>query len=307
MEAAEEGIMRAREWPPWRRWTGIATAALMLVLSLGPSAAMAASALVDDACGAVSPADQQQEQEQEQLTIGVLELEANGVDTSEARAITERFRTYLGRTEVFQVIERNRMVEIMEEMGFQGSGACNTDECVVQVGQILGASKMVAGSVSKVGNLYSLQIRMIDIATSRIEFPLFKDVDGIERVLQEATRDLANDLAEEVRQQLGMPVQPEEPAVPERQQEQTDPVTDPARQQEEAVTPPPVTAEQPGAEEEEQPGVQRQRRRFPWWLLLLGAVGGGSAYLLSGDDSGNGGTGSDIIGSPPNRPTIPPL
>ncbi len=263
--------MMSRRLPPWKRWIGTATAALMLILSLGPSVALAASALTEGVIEADSAIEQEPQEQQEQLTIGVIDLEANGVGESEAKAITERFRTYLGRTGVFQVIERNRMEEIMVEMGFQASGACNTDECVVQVGQVLGASKMVAGSVSKVGTLYSLQIRMIDMATSRIEHPLFEDVDGIEEVLRTVTQSLANQLANLVRQQLGVPFQ----------------------------------GEQPGGEAE-QPETQRTRKRFPWWLLLLGAVGGGSAYLLSGDDPGPGGNGSDTIGSPPNRPGIPP-
>jgi len=286
--------MSSKRLSPWKQWVGMATAALMLTLSLGPSAVLAVATLADGVIDGDSSAEQQQ---QDQLTVGVIDLDANGVEDSEARAITERFRTYLGRTGMFQVIERNRMEEIMTEMGFQASGACNTDECVVQVGQVLGASKMVAGSVSKVGTLYSLQIRMIDMATSRIENPLFKDVDGIEKVLLEATLELSNELANLVRQQLGLPFQPIDPAEQARQQEQTDP----ARQQAD----PAVTGAQPGGGTE-QPGAQRQRGKFPWWLLLLGAVGGGSAYLLSGDDPGSGPTGGETIGSPPTRPTIPP-
>jgi len=227
--------MITRRLQSWKQWTGIAAAALMLIISLGPSAALAASALADGVIEAGSSAGQPPQQQQEQLTIGVIDLEANGVEDSEARAITERFRTYLGRTNVFQVIERNQMEQIMEEMGFQASGACNTDECVVQVGQVLGASKMVAGSVSKVGNLYTLQIRMIDMATSRIEHPLFKDVTGIEQVLLEATRELSDELANLVRQQMGVPFQPVDPEEQARQQAQTDPVVDPARQQEDPV------------------------------------------------------------------------
>ncbi len=301
--------MISRHLPTWKRWIGIATAALMLILSLGPSVALAASALAEgviEADSATEKEPQEPQEQQEQLTIGVIDLEANGVEESEAKAITERFRTYLGRTGMFQVIERNRMEEIMVEMGFQASGACNTDECVVQVGQVLGASKMVAGSVSKVGTLYSLQIRMIDMATSRIEHHLFEDVNGIEEVLRSVTQSLADQLANLVRQQMGVPFQPVDPEEQARQQEQidpvTDPVTDPARQQEDPV----VTGEQPGGEEE-QPRTQRPRKRFPWWLLLLGAVGGGSAYLLSGDDPGSGGPeGPVTIGSPPDRPGIPP-
>ncbi|MFC1545210.1 hypothetical protein ACFL44_00790, partial [Gemmatimonadota bacterium] len=75
----------------------------------------------------------------------MLDLEQNNVDAGEARAITARLRFYLGQQPAFQVIERQRMSEIMEEVGFQFSGACDTDECVIQVGRILGARKMVAG------------------------------------------------------------------------------------------------------------------------------------------------------------------
>jgi TolB-like protein len=133
------------------------------------------------------------------VTIGVLELDVNNVDAGEARAISERLRAYLGRTNVFQVIERNKMETIMQELGFQLSGACDTDECVVQVGKILGASKMVAGSVSRVGTLYSLQVRIVDITTSQIETQAFRDVNGIEQVLTEATQTVANELADFVR------------------------------------------------------------------------------------------------------------
>ena len=85
------------------------------------------------------------QQEQELLTVGVLELEAGGVVETEARAISDRLRLFLGRTGVFEVIERAQMEEIMVEQGFQMSGACNTNECIIQAGEILGARKMVAG------------------------------------------------------------------------------------------------------------------------------------------------------------------
>ncbi len=292
--------MYSKQLPLWKRCVGITTATLMLTLSVGPSLALAASVRADQP--AALP--RQQQEQQEQLTIGVIDLDANGVDEGEARAITERLRIYLGRTGIFEVIERNQMESIMTEMGFQASGACNTDECVVQVGQVLGASKMVAGSVSKVGNLYSLQIRMVDITTSKIENPLFKDVNGIEEVLLTATRDIANDLAELVRQQLGVPFQPISPEEQAQQLQQVDPARDPARQQEDPVTPP-VTEEQPG-EEGTQPGTQRPRKKFPWWIFLLGAAGGGAAYLLSGEDTPPDAiTGPGTIGTPPDRP-IPP-
>ncbi len=157
---------------------------------------LAALALPPDAWAQQQPAGQQPAT---RLTIGVLELDVNNVDAGEARAISERLRAYLGRTNVFQVIERNKMESIMQELGFQLSGACDTDECVVQVGKILGASKMVAGSVSRVGTIYSLQVRIVDITTSQIETQAFRDVNGVEQVLTEATQTVANELADFVR------------------------------------------------------------------------------------------------------------
>ncbi len=155
-------------------------------------------------------------QQQEPITVGVIDLDVNNVDVGEARAVSERLRTWLGRTGVFQVIERNQMDTIMEELGFQYSGACNTDECVVQVGQMLGATKMIAGSISMVGTLYSLQVRIVDIGTSRIEHTSFRDEEGgMTAVLRDATQFVANQLADFVRGTVtDPPVDPGEPSAP---------------------------------------------------------------------------------------------
>jgi|GEM_PF-1157337 len=139
---------------------------------------------------------------QDRLLVGVLELDVNNVDLGEARAIAERLRVYLAREDLFDVLERSRMESILSEVGFQLSGACSTDECVIQVGKLLGAQKMVAGSVSKVGSLYTLQVRVVDIQTGRIEVVAFADVEGIEEVLRTATRDCVWQLANGVRERM---------------------------------------------------------------------------------------------------------
>ena len=162
-------------------------------------------------CFTSLPASAQDPQEpQEPMLIGVLDLEANNVPEGEARAITDRLRYYLGRQEgIFSPIERNQMNYILEEVGFQISGACNTDECAIQVGKILGARKMVAGSVSIVGNIYSLQIRLIDIESANIDLEVFSDVNNIGEVLQVATQEVAEEMAAEVTGEAG----PEAPAI----------------------------------------------------------------------------------------------
>lgn len=270
--------------PAWKRAVSGALVLLTLQMSVGPALAAGLSPLLQG---------QQTPPQQERMLIGVLELDANGVEESEARAIAERLRLYLGRQGIFQVIERNSMNAIMDELGFQLSGACDTDECVVQIGKILGARKMVAGSVSKVGTLYSLQVRLVDIETSRIEDQQFSDVNGIEAVLTDATQAVSRDLANTVRAAQGQAVQ----------QPTTPPVTTPPVTQEDPPVTQPSQAEAnkptPGEEEQGQP---RKKSKLWLWLLLIAGAGGGAAAAMGGSP---GDTGPDPISSPPSRP-VPP-
>ncbi len=130
------------------------------------------------------------------ILVGVLDLDASNLDPGEARVISDRLRYFINSQPIFQLIERAKMINIMEEVGFQLSGACDTDECVVQVGKILGARKMIAGSIGRVGTIYTLQIRIVDIESSRVEHQAFKNVNGIEDVLETATAIVAKELAD---------------------------------------------------------------------------------------------------------------
>lgn len=132
--------------------------------------------------------------QQQPVLVAVLDLDALGIPDSQAQAISERLRIYLGEHTQFTVLERNKMDDIFLEVNFQLSGACNTDDCIVQIGKVLGVQKMIAGSVSVVGSLYSLQARIIDVESSRIERQAFVDVNGIEDVLQKATKQVADQL-----------------------------------------------------------------------------------------------------------------
>jgi TolB-like protein len=104
-----------------------------------------------------------------QNTVAVLDFEGIGVSKDEARALSNRFGTEFmslssGR---FVLVERQQMGEILEEQGFQQSG-CVSSECAVEVGAALGAKFIIIGSISKVGSLYSVNARFLDVETSEI-------------------------------------------------------------------------------------------------------------------------------------------
>lgn len=133
--------------------------------------------------------------EAEKIAIAVMELDANGVTSVEAKALTDRLRIELFNAGIFQVMERDKMNRILDEMQFQMSG-CTSDECVVEVGKIVGVKKIIAGSVSKVGEIYSVSIRLIDVETSRIEATAIEDIEGaLGAVLTEAIPSVARQIS----------------------------------------------------------------------------------------------------------------
>jgi hypothetical protein len=82
------------------------------------------------------------------------------------------------KTGSVDVMERDQMSEILKEQGFQQSGACSNEACMIEMGQILGVQKLVTGSIGRVGSMYLLNIRMIDIKTAKITRTVSEDVKG---------------------------------------------------------------------------------------------------------------------------------
>ncbi len=132
---------------------------------------------------------------QEPVYVAVLELGAINLDRGDAQAMTERLRARMIEEPIFTVVERERMVTILEEQGFQYSGACTTEECVLQVGRILGVQKMVTGSVTRIGELYSLHLRLVDVETARVEQTVESDANSLEDLYQLGTGRIIRALA----------------------------------------------------------------------------------------------------------------
>jgi curli biogenesis system outer membrane secretion channel CsgG len=92
--------------------------------------------------------------------IAVMDLEGRGVSTFEAQTLTDKLRGELINTGKFTVVERGKMEDILKEQGFQQTG-CTSEECIVEMGQLIGVSQMIAGSIGKVGSTFLVSIRLI--------------------------------------------------------------------------------------------------------------------------------------------------
>lgn len=141
--------------------------------------------------------------------IAVMDFEPRGVSKNEAKALSDRFRSELGALNVFAIMERNQMDMILKEQGFQQSGACSDASCIVEVGQMIAVDKMISGSVGKVGRIYTIVVKMLDVQTGKIIKQVTDDCPcPIEKVLTQTMRRVAMKMAgKKVTEQASMQLQ----------------------------------------------------------------------------------------------------
>lgn len=94
-------------------------------------------------------------------------------------ALTNKFRASLAETKKFILLERTDMEAILKEQDFSLSDVvCNTAECAVQVGQLLAAEKMIIGDLGKVGESYTVTVRLMDVSTGKVEQTASEEYQG---------------------------------------------------------------------------------------------------------------------------------
>jgi hypothetical protein len=131
------------------------------------------------------------------IPIAVMDLTPRGLSAEEVGVLSDRLRVELMLTEVFDVMTRERMNSILQEQQFVLSGACDNEVCLVEIGRLIGVRKMVAGSVGRVGKLYSVSVWMVDVETGRMGQPFKEDYAGdVEWLLTDVVPRLARRLAE---------------------------------------------------------------------------------------------------------------
>ncbi len=130
-----------------------------------------------------------------QLTIAILDFQGIGVSAQEAMVLTNRLGTHMVQLGRYQVIERGQMEQILNEQDFQMTG-CTSNECAVEIGQLIGARQMLAGSFGKLGTVYTIDMRIIDVLTGRITKTTSYDIEGsINRLLSEGLAEAVRRIA----------------------------------------------------------------------------------------------------------------
>jgi TolB-like protein len=133
--------------------------------------------------------------QEEKLKIAVMDFSnTGGLSNEESITLTNRLRSMLVRTNSLIVLERGKMEEILGEQGFQQTG-CTSTECAVEVGKLLNVQKMVSGSIGRIGETYTIDLSLIDVATAAIEQSFISDYKGAIDGLLSEMEAVANQIA----------------------------------------------------------------------------------------------------------------
>lgn len=123
--------------------------------------------------------------------IAVVNFKGINISEDEAYSLSDRLIIELVKTKYFNVIEREMMNDVLKEQGFQLTG-CTSDECMVQIGRLVGVQKIIGGSISKIGNIYSVSSRIVNVETGEIEKTQVYDHTGdIEQLLTDGMKIIA--------------------------------------------------------------------------------------------------------------------
>jgi hypothetical protein len=104
---------------------------------------------------------------EEKLNIAIMDLTAIGVGNHVSLLLSEKLRSILFESGEYNVMNREDMAKVMEEQSFQRSEDCDNMQCYSEIGKMLGVKKIITGSVGKLGSLYSITLKQIDIESSK--------------------------------------------------------------------------------------------------------------------------------------------
>ena len=134
--------------------------------------------------------------QEKKTAVAVIEFQSNGtLEKTELNTLSNRFRGLLTKTQQFQVIELESMNEILRAKDFNVSDVCNTVECAIQAGKLLEVGTVITGNFGRLGETYTVDLRLIDAQSGTIVQNEILDyqgkIDGLLGVLKNAADNFA--------------------------------------------------------------------------------------------------------------------
>ena len=79
--------------------------------------------------------------------------------------LTEELRTQVARHGQYRLVTPEEIAAVDGELQRQLAGGCDDTSCVAEIGGALGAQFVITGQIGKLGRIYSLNLKLVDIET----------------------------------------------------------------------------------------------------------------------------------------------
>ncbi len=138
----------------------------------------------------ISPSFQAFSQETPILAVTDISIDKR-IESELAIPLTERIREIFVNSNQYKVIDRNTINLVIEEQKFQLSDLVDAER-TVKIGKLLGAQFIVTGNLTKIENLNTMSLRIIDVETGVIVSQVSGEIDGGLNELLNLTEMLGN-------------------------------------------------------------------------------------------------------------------
>ena len=118
-------------------------------------------------------------------TAAILTFDARaGLSVDEVALLADRFAVELDRTDVYKLVPRSKMKEIMDFQAY--SATCGGVECAVEAGQQLGVEYIIYGSIGRIGSMFTMNVYIASVEKGAVVAGTTVDFQGkIEGLLTE--------------------------------------------------------------------------------------------------------------------------
>lgn len=136
------------------------------------------------------------------LRLVVLDIHPLDKTEQGAKSLTPVVVQELARTGMFTIVSKEELARLLEHAADRQLLGCTVEaECLVEMGNVLNADKLIAGSLGRLGNTYVLTLQMLDVKGKRVDKRVERSIkdtaDALLPEAQSATRQLVGELLAE--------------------------------------------------------------------------------------------------------------
>lgn len=126
---------------------------------------------------------EQEDSSKKNYRIAIFDFkQGSGVSIQEARDITDIIRTEMINQNAFTILDRENLKKVLEEQKNIQLGLCDTTDCNIRLGRLLGANKIMTGKIFRLGKTFHINAYITDIEKGISELAERETSSSIDRI-----------------------------------------------------------------------------------------------------------------------------